>query len=200
MKVSTVIKPAMLFAAGSVASVANAQTTPDDNGPYRATIGGTQITLAGSFFPQYRFAIEERPDGNSQYVVRGLTDIFTKQQALITTTGFGTQQEALNAANGSFGTTAVTGVKQDTPALAAFGTNAVTSDSYYGLRFASGLTNYRGFAGVTDGGATINQIEYEALAAAVPEPETWALMIAGFGGVGLAMRRRRRQASAAAVA
>jgi len=32
--------------------------------------------------------------------------------------------------------------------------------------------------------------------AAVPEPSTWALMLLGFGGIGLAMRRRRRPALA----
>ena len=31
---------------------------------------------------------------------------------------------------------------------------------------------------------------------AVPEPGTWAMMLLGFGGVGLMMRRRRRQAPA----
>jgi hypothetical protein len=32
--------------------------------------------------------------------------------------------------------------------------------------------------------------------AAVPEPATWALMLLGFGGIGMAMRRRRRPAFA----
>lgn len=32
--------------------------------------------------------------------------------------------------------------------------------------------------------------------AAVPEPATWAMMLLGFGGIGLAMRRRRRPALA----
>jgi hypothetical protein len=31
---------------------------------------------------------------------------------------------------------------------------------------------------------------------AVPEPATWALMLLGFGGIGMAMRRRRRPALA----
>jgi len=34
------------------------------------------------------------------------------------------------------------------------------------------------------------------LLAAVPEPATWAMMLVGFGGIGLAMRRRRRPALA----
>jgi hypothetical protein len=33
---------------------------------------------------------------------------------------------------------------------------------------------------------------YQAFAFAVPEPSTWAMMIAGFGGVGAVMRRRRQ--------
>jgi hypothetical protein len=35
-----------------------------------------------------------------------------------------------------------------------------------------------------------------AFYAAVPEPATWALMLLGFGGIGMAMRRRRRPALA----
>ena len=35
------------------------------------------------------------------------------------------------------------------------------------------------------------QITYDYAAAAVPEPAAWALMLAGFGIVGGAMRRRR---------
>ncbi|MES2903916.1 MAG: PEPxxWA-CTERM sorting domain-containing protein [Pseudomonadota bacterium] len=31
-----------------------------------------------------------------------------------------------------------------------------------------------------------------AVAAAVPEPTNWAMMLLGFGAVGVAMRRRRR--------
>lgn len=32
----------------------------------------------------------------------------------------------------------------------------------------------------------------------VPEPATWAMMLAGFGGLGVAMRARRRQIAATA--
>jgi hypothetical protein len=39
-----------------------------------------------------------------------------------------------------------------------------------------------------------NSFEYVPMAAAVPEPATWAMMVLGFAGVGLlAMRKRRRE-------
>lgn len=39
---------------------------------------------------------------------------------------------------------------------------------------------------------------FEVGGAAVPEPATWAMMLAGFGGIGAAIRRRRRMAVATA--
>jgi len=38
-------------------------------------------------------------------------------------------------------------------------------------------------------------MSYEAFVGAggVPEPSTWAMMLLGFGGIGMAMRRSRRR-------
>jgi subtilisin family serine protease len=58
-----------------------------------------------------------------------------------------------------------------------------------------------------DSGACVNSLDQPAYGqaqfavdnlsiSAVPEPETWAMMLAGLGGVGLAARRRRRKAAA----
>ena len=41
----------------------------------------------------------------------------------------------------------------------------------------------------TQGG---NVTTFSATTTAVPEPATWALMLLGFGGIGMAMRRRRQ--------
>ncbi len=43
----------------------------------------------------------------------------------------------------------------------------------------------------------VDKISLEALSGSVPEPTTWALMILGFGAVGMAARNRRRAAVAA---
>ena len=54
-----------------------------------------------------------------------------------------------------------------------------------------GAGNYRlTFGGTTSGGR--GEAGTLSFFAAVPEPGTWALMLLGFGGIGMAMRRRRR--------
>ncbi len=39
---------------------------------------------------------------------------------------------------------------------------------------------------------TVKQVRIDPLAAVVPEPATWGMMILGFGAIGFAMRRKRR--------
>jgi hypothetical protein len=76
-------------------------------------------------------------------------------------------------------------------------------DNFLGLRVTSGGLNYYGFAYTTNSlfngygfettpGAGITATTNLA-AAAVPEPETWALMLIGFFVVGGAMRMARRR-------
>lgn len=50
-----------------------------------------------------------------------------------------------------------------------------------------------GFSSTGGGFADIRQIRVgpAAVAAAVPEPATWAMMLIGFGGIGASLRRRR---------
>jgi len=50
------------------------------------------------------------------------------------------------------------------------------------------------FSGTTSGGG--GEAGTLSFFTAVPEPGTWALMLLGFGGIGMAMRRRRRPALA----
>jgi hypothetical protein len=57
--------------------------------------------------------------------------------------------------------------------------------------FGAGPGNFRlSFGGTTTGGG--GEAGTLSFFAAVPEPGTWAMMLLGFGGIGMAMRRRRR--------
>lgn len=84
--------------------------------------------------------------------------------------------------------------------------SVATSPNSIQLRFdINGISNFglARFDGFPIGPTRLVSIEYgeaAAVSGAVPEPDTWALMIAGFGAVGTAMRlsrRRRPQALAA---
>ena len=65
-----------------------------------------------------------------------------------------------------------------------------------------------GAANTSDGGSTwtsgyfcggngdcLNSVSFSLFGSAVPEPATWALMLIGVGGIGVAMRRRARTAA-----
>ena len=67
----------------------------------------------------------------------------------------------------------------------------------YSLNLTTNLTAgtwYRFFytANMATPGDISGTANFYTRTAAVPEPATWALMLLGFGGIGMAMRRRRR--------
>jgi hypothetical protein len=75
-------------------------------------------------------------------------------------------------------------------------TAGVPDDDLYSARGFLGLVDNTGFQSVliTAGGAlALRNASYgEATTAPAPEPVTWALMLLGFGGLGMALRARRR--------
>jgi hypothetical protein len=81
------------------------------------------------------------------------------------------------------------------------GTGSVTYSNPTGTSAISMLPGSLGigsyeltFSGLSPkGGAESGNFTFQL---AVPEPATWALMLLGFGGIGLAMRRRRKPALA----
>jgi hypothetical protein len=84
-----------------------------------------------------------------------------------------------------------------TPLALQHGSNTLTF-SYTSLAGPG----YAGFQGTGDEGWGLENVQVtgEALAAGVPEPTSWALMLVGFGGLGAMLRRQRRVQPVAATA
>ncbi|HEY7900024.1 MAG TPA: choice-of-anchor C family protein [Caulobacteraceae bacterium] len=78
------------------------------------------------------------------------------------------------------------------------GSNSRTSMNYAleTVNFTATATNVLSFSSADASGAYGPVVGDISVTAAVPEPATWALMLAGFGGLGLALRGRRRFAIA----
>lgn len=84
----------------------------------------------------------------------------------------------------------------DVPGFAAWAQYSIPFSSVGAL---TTLTFYNG--GLPEGRPGLDDISISSdvgRPAGVPEPATWAMMLAGFSGVGLAIRRRRSQRAAAA--
>ena len=62
-----------------------------------------------------------------------------------------------------------------------------TSGTEYSFNLTNYFPNTPGFSHLT---------VYDETAGPVPEPATWAMMLLGFGGIGMAMRRSRRRSGA----
>jgi hypothetical protein len=60
-----------------------------------------------------------------------------------------------------------------------------------------GFRYYDFVSTVAAGGASGGNVLLKSLTVSVPEPDTWTLMIAGFGGLGAMLRRRRTRAAVA---
>ena len=84
-----------------------------------------------------------------------------------------------------------------TPAICTLSPLPGTSLALNGVILAANTSYTFSFGGTnsrTTTGGTLN--DNVSIDPAVPEPATWAMMLLGFGGIGLAMRRRRRPALA----
>jgi hypothetical protein len=63
-------------------------------------------------------------------------------------------------------------------------------DRFFGIQNAAGISAI--FMSNASGGMEVDHLQYGAAVAAVPEPETYALFLAGLGVVGFVARRRRQ--------
>lgn len=97
---------------------------------------------------------------------------------------------------GSFGSRAFTGVDFASPANGNQ-SSPTTNGLFTALAGAPGET-FTGFQLESSGDSF--EIDNVAIAAAVPEPATWAMMILGFGVIGGALRRAKRTTARVAFA
>lgn len=125
-------------------------------------------------------------NGQSRFVA---ADGSALDQATIFLTGGGTFTSAeFNLFNAASDTSSVTifvnGIAQTF--------NIANGQNFFGFT-ATGGDVIRSIAFDTNGSgvADLRQVRIGGVAAAVPEPGTWALMLLGFGAVGVSMRRRR---------
>ncbi len=66
---------------------------------------------------------------------------------------------------------------------------------FTGLNLTGGLHTIRFYQPNTSDWTFVSEVDF--FGGSVPEPATWSLMLAGFGGLGAALRSRRRPATAA---
>jgi len=90
--------------------------------------------------------------------------------------------------------TSVTITYTDPSGLAGTFTINTNGQNFFGISgtagelFTSVTVNFAGDTGISD----LRQLRLGGVAAAVPEPGTWGMMLLGFGAAGVAIRRRKR--------
>ncbi len=164
MMKAMIVTLGLLAATGVVATPASAATTMSVN--YTASPMGTPITIGEAAAPQYSFVLGTFFNGAAQYKIQG------NDGATVAFPDNGVTQMFLPAV-----TTRLEGI--------------TFTEGDYQLRFNIGSIAYSGFATVMDQGRRISAITFSPVAGAVPETATWAMMMLGMGGIGLAMRRRK---------
>lgn len=91
---------------------------------------------------------------------------------------------------GAFGTFTGQGLTSGT-----FTINPGYNITYFAVKYATIFTlyNYNGQTTfTTDGKHGLSHLVFFGSVGAVPEPATWAMMLLGFGAIGVSMRRRRK--------
>jgi len=187
---------------GSVTGVATDAGTghlffDGSTGGYSSTVNA----LGSPILTQPNFATQSLNVQQGANAPSGLLSIFITQTDLTSFAGqltsaftsnllFGSAQSVtmsalLDPANGQF-----TGLPIRNASFTGVGSNAgSTSVNVPGL-FSETVRYDLTFGANTGDGGTFS--DTASLSAAVPEPATWAMMLLGFAGIGVATRRRRR--------
>lgn len=175
------LKTLLLLACAILASSANATT-------FTLNTGGGNGSLAGSY-PGFTLTSADNPDGPDEDNLLTYTGVIDSAQWISFAYSYTT-----NDFNGSSYDPAgyiLNGVKhQLSPADAPKG-SYVTGNRSVGVQVGDVFGWYIGATDSILGAATLTVI---ATVSAVPEPETYAMLLAGLGLVGFAARRKRTAA------
>lgn len=140
------------------------------DGPVDATIGRTGVA-AGTFTDRFIFRLGQMGLGSGA-VTTSAASLFGATDLDFNSASFDNGSNIFNFAIGPNGM------------VESFGSG--------GIPIFAGATNILTVNYTSRGsGAFGGQLSFEPNA--VPEPATWALMLLGFGGIGMAMRRRRKE-------
>ena len=189
---------AAIVAAGAMPAAATTVTIPDpapssyiDFGQGDASVTYDGVTFSSSS------AISDATLFNVGSLFSGDPAVLSSQEAssgpediLITLTG---ATHAFSLDYGTFDGSAVTFALSngDTFTQGSTGSGYATPD-FFSVNEASAFTSV--LVTSPDFVMNVNNVSFDA----VPEPATWAVMLAGFGGLGVSMRSRRKAALAAA--
>nr|WP_310523844.1 PEPxxWA-CTERM sorting domain-containing protein [Polymorphobacter sp.] len=160
------------------------------------TGGGVIVTGAGPW------GGTTTPAGNYYGFVQGTSVVSQSFTATETGTGVLTWIDANRGNQGGlqsytvsiFDGTTTTGLGTYTSALGGFvGRSTASFGLINGTSYTLSFTGLTTYIGTNDSDRTsfIDNVVLTSTAATVPEPSTWAMLIAGFGLVGFAARRRR---------
>ncbi|HMI18154.1 MAG TPA: PEPxxWA-CTERM sorting domain-containing protein [Sphingomonas sp.] len=177
-----VLKPTILFAAGSFATAAQATHFELD---YTATDGGTAIALGV-------------PIEDAQFTFTSSMGDFGNGPKSLTTLAANGDAGILGEGGSPYTPDSSSPYQASVKPLGPFG----VGDGYYGIHFTIGDETEYGYFTVDGGGTHVSAVDYGAAVVApppaVPEPAIWAEMILGFGMAGAALRRRQSALSATA--
>jgi hypothetical protein len=180
-----------MLATGGALGATTAAAAAEFTFNYAANQDVTDITLVGSA-PQFYYGYDDSFGKTSLGVADGAVGGLNSTK--FTTPGLPAPGEVYNVQSVKTAGLAYNGPDEPKgPGLVPVS----STDSYFHLTFDAGGQTYYGTAYV-DGDAMLRTITITDPSDAIPEPDAWALMIAGFGMTGAALRGRRRQAAVAA--
>jgi hypothetical protein len=167
-------------------------TGQDDHGSYTLAVFNGPITLGASDFSVDIPVFKQLTEGGFSTVsnqINGNVLIDISDHAITVTMTGQVQPYELESVFSGIGPTIVADQDSATGLLAGVNLDLFSNFTAHSLDFA---TFYLGFQPGTD----VAQTEALTFGAPTPEPAGWLMMLAGFGGLGAALRARRRTASA----